>query len=59
MIQGDKDEIITPAQSRETANLLTSVGYSVNYKMFDAKHKIPKKAIPVIKKFIYRNQAIL
>ena len=59
MIQGDKDEIITPAQSRETANLLTSVGYSVNYKMFDAKHKIPKKAIPVIKKFIYRNQANL
>ena len=57
MIQGDKDEIITPAQSRETANLLTSVGYSVNYKMFDAKHKIPKNAIPVIKKFIYRNQA--
>tara|TARA_B100000029_G_C17585296_1_gene960985 strand:+ start:779 stop:1390 length:612 start_codon:yes stop_codon:yes gene_type:complete len=52
IIQGSKDEIVTPIQSRSTANLLISIGYNVVYKTFDAQHKIPKEAIPLIKEFI-------
>lgn len=52
MMQGNRDEIVTPERAEETVGLLTSLGYSVRYETYDAGHKVPKEAMPIIRRFI-------
>lgn len=52
IIQGDRDEIITPDKAEETVQLLSDLGYNVRYELYDAGHKVPEDAMPVIREFI-------
>ena len=52
IIQGTRDEIITPDKAEKTVQLLSDLGYNVRYELYDAGHKVPKEAMPVIREFI-------
>jgi len=52
IMQGSRDEIVSPDMAEKTVQLLTDLGYSVRYQSYDAGHKVPKVAMPVIKEFI-------
>ncbi len=52
IMQGSRDEIVSPDRAEKTVQLLTDLGYSVRYQSYDAGHKVPKVAMPVIKEFI-------
>ena len=52
IIQGTRDEIITPDKAEKTVQLLSDLGYNVRFELYDAGHKVPKEAMPVIREFI-------
>ena len=52
MMQGIRDEIVTPEIAKETVDLLKSMGYSVRYETYDAAHRVPKMAMPAIREFL-------
>jgi len=52
LLHGDRDDIILPEGSEKAKNLFDELGYTVEYHLLSAGHKIPLKAIPVIEDFI-------
>lgn len=52
LIHGDKDEIIHPEESEKALKLFDELGYSVNFNLVSAGHKIPLKAKNLITDFI-------
>ena len=56
IIQGSGDSIVTPRKSRTTFELLQSLGYSVQYQTYDAGHKVPNDAMPLMKSFIEKGE---
>ena len=52
IMQGSRDEIVSPDRAEMTVQLLADLGYNVRYESYDAGHKVPKEAMPVIREFI-------
>ena len=52
LLHGDKDDVIFPEGSTKAHKLFEEAGYNSQYHFLPAKHKIPTKAIPLIKTFI-------
>ena len=52
IMHGNHDKLVSPQKAEETVDFLTNLGYSVCYQSYDAGHKVPKKAMPIIKSFL-------
>ncbi len=52
IMHGNHDKLVSPQKAEETVDFLTTLGYRVCYQSYDVGHKIPKKAMPIIKSFI-------
>ena len=52
IMHGNHDKLVSPQKAEETVDFLTNLGYSVCYQSYDVGHKVPKKAMPIIKSFI-------
>ncbi len=52
IMHGKHDKLVPPRKAEETVDFLTNLGYSVCYQSYDVGHKVPKKAMPIIKSFI-------
>ena len=54
IMHGNHDKLISPQKAEETVDFLTNLGYSVCYQSYDAGHKVPNEAMPIIKSFLKR-----
>ena len=52
LIHGDRDKVIFPEESEKALKLFDELGYSVNFNLVSAGHKIPLKAKNLITDFI-------
>ena len=47
-VAAERDEFYTPERMRQNAEALKSRAHSVELRLFDAKHEVPREAYPVI-----------
>jgi len=55
LLHGLRDTIVKPESSRTSKKILTDIGLNVKLEEYDASHKIPITAYPLIRHFISEN----
>ena len=52
LIHGKNDQIIFPSESKKAYKIFTKLGYQVDLKILNSRHKVPMDAKPLIEKFL-------